>query len=185
DVLEEALRPLAIQAYRKGLEMACALEPTIPSPLLGDPVRLKQLLVNLVENAIKFTERGEVILRAWVESKEETDVALHIAVADTGVGIPDDKIKMVFEAFTQADGSLTRRFEGAGLGLAICSELVRMMGGSISVESGPGRGSTFHVATPLDLSASVASAPDEAVCNLLRGVPVLVVDDHAASREIL
>ncbi len=185
DVLEEALRPLAIQAYRKGLEMACALEPTIPSPLLGDPVRLKQLLVNLVENAIKFTERGEVILRAWVESKEETDVALHIAVADTGVGIPDDKIKMVFEAFTQADGSLTRRFEGAGLGLAICSELVRMMGGSIWVESGPGRGSTFHVTVRLGLTARAASPPEEGANNLLRDVPVLVVDDHAASREIL
>jgi PAS domain S-box-containing protein len=185
DVVEEALRPLAIQAYRKGLEMACALEPTIPSPLVGDPGRLKQLVVDLVENAIKFTERGEVVVRAWVESQKETDVALHIAVADTGVGIPADKTQIVFEAFTQVDGSLTRRFEGAGLGLAICSELVRMMAGSIWVDSGPGRGSTFHVTVHLGLAAHAPSPADEGASNLLRDVPVLVVDDHAASREIL
>jgi PAS domain S-box-containing protein len=185
DVVEEALRPLAIQAYRKGLELACGLDPAIPSPLVGDPVRLKQLVVNLVENAIKFTERGEVVVRAWVESQKETDLALHIAVADTGVGIPADKIEKVFEAFTQADGSLSRRFEGAGLGLAICSELVRMMGGSIWVDSGPGRGSTFHATVRLSLAARAVSPPDEGESSLLRAVPVLVVDDHAASREIL
>jgi len=185
DVVEEAIRPLAIQAYRKGLEMACSLDPAIPSPLVGDPLRLKQMLVNLVDNAIKFTERGEVIVRAWVESRKERDLTLHLAVVDTGVGIPADKIEMVFEAFTQADGSLTRRFEGAGLGLAICSELVRMMGGSIWVESGPGRGSTFHVTVHLGLDPGAASPPDEGASNLLHAVPVLVVDDHAASREIL
>ncbi|HMD83273.1 MAG TPA: PAS domain S-box protein [Terriglobia bacterium] len=185
DVVEEALRPLAIQAYRKGLEMACGLDPAIPSPLVGDPVRLKQLVVNLVENAIKFTERGEVIVRAWVDSKEKRDMVLHLSVVDTGVGIPADKIEMVFEAFTQADGSLTRRFEGAGLGLAICSELARMMGGSIWVESGPGRGSTFHVTVRLGLDTRASWPRDEGESNLLRTVPVLVVDDHAASREIL
>jgi len=185
DVVEEALRPLAIQAYRKGLEMACGLDPAIPSLLVGDPVRLKQMVVNLVDNAIKFTEQGEVVVRVWVETREETSLGLHIAVADTGVGIPADKIAMVFEAFTQVDGSLTRRFEGAGLGLAICSELVRMMGGSIWVESGPGRGSIFHVTVRLGLAAGAASPSDEGANNLLRGVPVLVADDHAASREIL
>ncbi len=185
DVLEEAIRPLAIPAYRKGLEMACGLDPAIPSPLVGDPVRLKQLVVNLVDNAIKFTERGEVIVRAWVESKEERDLTLHLAVEDTGVGIPADKIEMVFEAFTQADGSLTRRFEGAGLGLAICSELVRMMEGAIWVESGPGQGSTFHVTVRLGLDPRAASPPDKGAGNFLRAMPVLVVDDHAASREIL
>ena len=116
DVVEEALRPLAIQAYRKGLEMACALEPTIPSPLLGDPVRLKQMVVNLVENAIKFTERGEVVVRAWVESQVEKDIVLHISVADTGVGVPDDKIAMIFEAFTQADGLFDPSLRGCGVG---------------------------------------------------------------------
>jgi signal transduction histidine kinase/DNA-binding response OmpR family regulator len=185
DVVEEALRPLATQAYRKGLEMAYSLEPTIPSPLLGDPVRLKQMVVNLVENAIKFTERGEVVVRAWVESQVEKDIVLHISVADTGVGVPDDKIAMIFEAFTQADGSSTRRFEGAGLGLAISSELARMMGGSIGVESGSGQGSTFHVTVRLSLAAGAASPPNEDVNNPLRNATVLMVDDHAATREIV
>ena len=185
DVVEAALRPLAIQAYRKGLEMACGLDPAIPSPLVGDPVRLKEIVVNLVENAIKFTDRGEVVVRVSVESQTQTDVVVHIAVADTGVGIPADKIQMVFGAFTQADGSLTRPFEGAGLGLAICSELLRMMGGSIWVDSGPGRGSTFHVTVRLGLAARASSPPDEVADNFLRDVAILVVDDHAASREIL
>src|SRR5208337_1346915 len=185
DVVEEALRPLAIQAYRKGLEMACGLDPAIPSPLVGDPVRLKQIMVNLLENAIKFTERGEVVLRAWVESRQESDMKLHLSVADTGVGIPTDKIDMVFEAFTQADGSLSRRFEGTGLGLAICSELVRRMRGSIWVDSGPGRGSTFHVIVCLGLAAQGQVPADQGASELLRGVPILVADDHPASREIL
>jgi PAS domain S-box-containing protein len=185
DVMEEALRPLAIQACHKGLEMACGLDPAIPSPLVGDPVRLKQMLVNLVENAVKFTEQGEVVIRVWVEAQKEADLMLHFAVADTGVGIPSDKIEAVFEAFQQADGSLTRRFAGAGLGLAICSELVRRMGGSIWVDSGPGRGSTFHVNVHLVLTGGAAPPPEDGASNLLRGVPVLVVDDHAASREIL
>ena len=124
-------------------------------------------------------------MRAWVESQTETDMALHIAVADTGVGIPADKIAMVFEAFTQADGSLTRRFEGAGLGLAICSELVRMMGGSIWVESGQSRGSTFHVTVHLGIAEGRSLPPRPAIGHPLTGLPVLVVDDHAATREIL
>ena len=127
--------------------------------------------MNLVENAIKFTERGEVVVRAGVESREGIGRrTLHISVADTGVGIPADKIDMVFEAFTQADGSLSRRFEGAGLGLAICSELVRMMGGSIWVDSEPGRGSTFHVTVCLGLAAPTASPADKGGSDLLRGV---------------
>jgi PAS domain S-box-containing protein len=185
DVVDEALRPLSIQAFHKGLEMACGIDPAIPSPLVGDPVRLKQILVNLVENAVKFTERGEVVIRADMDSRKESEVALHISVTDTGVGIPADKIAMVFEAFTQADGSLTRRYEGAGLGLAICSELVRMMGGSLWVDSEPGRGSTFHLTLRLGLAAPAAPPADKVGNDLLRGVPVLVVDDHASSRKIL
>ena len=185
DVVEDAVHSLAVRAYRKGLEMACGLDPAIPTCLVGDPVRLKQIVGNLVENAIKFTEQGEVVLRAGVESTTKTDLTLHIMVVDTGVGIPADKIKVVFDAFTQADGSLTRRFEGAGLGLAICSELVRMMGGSIRVDSGQGRGSTFHVTVRLGLPPNIASPPDEGECNILRGVPVLVADDHAVCREVL
>ena len=185
EVLDEALRPLATQAYLKGLEMACGLDPDIPSPLVGDPVRLKQLVVNLVENAIKFTDQGEVVVRAWAESQSATEITLHLAVVDTGVGIPADKTEMVFEPFTQVDGSLTRRFEGAGLGLAICSELVRMMGGAIWVESGPDRGSTFHAIVRLGLAANAASPREDGPNQPLQGVPVLVVDDHVSSREIL
>ena len=148
-------------------------------------MRLKQIVMNLVENAIKFTDQGEVVLRAWVEMKEESSLLLHLAVADTGVGIPANKVEMVFQAFTQVDGSLTRRYEGAGLGLALCSELVRMMGGRIWVENGKSRGSTFHVTVRLGL-AERADAPAEAEPNgILRGVSLLVVDDHAASREVL
>jgi CheY-like chemotaxis protein len=115
----------------------------------------------------------------------EKDIVLHLSVADTGVGVPDDKIPMIFEAFTQAEGSSTRRFQGAGLGLAICSELARMMGGSIGVESGPDHGSTFHVTVRLSLAASAALPRDETVNNLLRNATVLIVDDHAATREIV
>ena len=184
DVMDEALQPLATQAYRKGLEMACDMDPAIPLRLIGDPVRLKQIVVNLVANAIKFTEQGEVVVRAWVEARETREVVLHLAVADTGVGIPADKVEMVFEAFTQADGSLTRRYEGAGLGLAICSELVRMMGGSIWVENGQNGGSTFHVTVHLGL-ADPTGAPEKGTDAVLRGVPVLVVEGHAASRDIV
>ncbi len=185
DVMEEALRPLATQAFRKGLEMACAVDRNIPRPLWGDPIRLKQVVTNLVENAIKFTERGEVVIRAEVDSKTETDLTLAISVTDTGVGIPDDKISMVFEAFTQADGSATRRFEGAGLGLAICSELVRMMDGSISVESGPERGSTFRVIVRVGIAEDQSLPRRLEIDRSWAGLPVLLVDDHTATREIL
>jgi PAS domain S-box-containing protein len=185
EAMEEAVRPLATQAFRKGLEMTCALDRNIPRPLWGDPIRLKQIVTNLVENAIKFTERGEVVIRAEVASKTETDLALAISVADTGVGIPDDKISMVFEAFTQADGSATRRFEGAGLGLAICSELVRMMNGSISVESGPERGSTFRVIVRVGIVEDQSLPRRLEIDRSWAGLPVLLADDHTATREIL
>ena len=202
-LMGEVLRPLAARAYGKGLEMVCALDPRIPPLTVGDPVRLKQIVISLVENAVKFTDRGEVVVRATVESQTRTEISLHISVADTGVGIPVDKITMVFEPFTQVDGSITRRFEGAGLGLAICSELVRIMGGVISLESKRGQGSTFHVTVPLRFTAieALPSAGTDgdilpacldkgfwAGCkgkSLMSGVRVLVVDDHSTSREIL
>ncbi len=184
-LVDEALRPLAIEAYRKGLEIAYGVSPTIPSSLRGDPVRLKQILVNLVGNAIKFSERGEVVVRAQVESHELDAVWLKFQVSDTGVGIPADKLEMIFEAFTQVDGSLTRDFEGTGLGLTICAELVRMMGGRIRVESQVGRGSTFHFNVRLGVEKDPAPPGAEPAHPSLRGLPVLVVDDHAASREVV
>jgi PAS domain S-box-containing protein len=185
DVVDQALRPLALQAYGKGLEMAWGLDPAIPPSLRGDAARLKQVLVNLVENAVKFTEKGEVVVRAWADWQKDAAVGLHFAVADTGVGIPSDKLALVFGAFTQADGSLSRRFAGAGLGLAICAELARMMGGSICVDSGPGRGSTFHLTLRLDLCDAAPGPRDERVNKLLREVPVLLLEHHPATREIL
>jgi two-component system, sensor histidine kinase and response regulator len=185
DAVDEALRPLSIQAYRKGVDMAYGVSPRIPSALLGDPVRLRQVLVNLVGNAIKFTEQGEVVVRAGLESQEANAVGLHFTVADTGVGIPADKLEMIFEAFTQVDGSMTRRFEGSGLGLAICAELIGMMGGRIWVESELGKGSTFHFTVRLGRVEGAACPREETPRDLLRGLPVLVVDDHAASREIV
>lgn len=185
DVVEEAVQALATQAYRKGLEVACGLDPAIPSPLVGDPVRLKQIVMNLVENAVKFTDQGEVVLRGWVETRDESGLMLHLTVADTGVGIPADKLETIFEPFTQADGSLTRRHEGAGLGLAICAELVRMMGGSIWVENGQTRGCTFHMTMRVGVAAGADPAAAQDIDTSLRNVPILVVEDHPASREIL
>ena len=116
EVVEEALRPLAIAGLSQRPGDGLGLDPAIPSPLVGDPGRLKQIMVNLVENAIKFTERGEVVVRAWVESKKETELALHLAVADTGVGIPADKMGMVFEAFTQVGWLFDPSIRGCGAG---------------------------------------------------------------------
>jgi PAS domain S-box-containing protein len=185
EAVDEALRPLSIQAYGKGLEMAYGVSPRIPSTLLGDPGRLKQLLVNLVGNAIKFTKQGEVVVRAGLESQEANAVGLHFTVADTGVGIPADKVEMIFEAFTQVDGSMTRRFAGSGLGLAICAQLTRMMGGRIWVESELAKGSTFHFTVRLGQVEGAACPRAEAPRDLLRGLAVLVADDHVASREIV
>jgi two-component system sensor histidine kinase/response regulator len=185
EAVDEALRPLSIQAFRKGLEMAYRVSPKIPPALRGDPVRLRQVLVNLVGNAIKFTQQGEVVVRAELESQEGDTVGLHLTVADTGVGIPADKLGVIFEAFTQADGTMTRRFAGSGLGLAICAELIGMMRGRIWVESALGKGSTFHFTVPLGRTAGAAPPQENAPHDPLRGLPVLVVDDHAATREIL
>ena len=145
DCVGRAIDPLAAHAVRKGLELAMHLAPDIPSELLGDPVRLRQIITNLVGNAIKFTESGEVVLTAVLEPHAPPhQIGVHFAVRDTGIGIPADKQAMIFEAFTQADGSTTRAHTGTGLGLAISTRLVELMGGRLWVESVEGKGSTFH-----------------------------------------
>ena len=143
DALDETLQALALRAHTKGLELACRIAPDVPDLLIGDAGRLRQVLVNLVGNAIKFTERGEVIATVSVESTTAEAVMLRVAVADTGIGIPADKLHTIFQPFEQADGSTTRRFGGTGLGLTISSKLVELMGGAIWAESEPGKGSTF------------------------------------------
>src|SRR5580704_8180936 len=144
DTVEDAIRVLALRAHHKGLELACDIRPEVPQALAGDPLRLRQVVVNLVGNAIKFTDRGEVVLRVQPEPQVDGEVRLHFSVTDTGIGIPPEKQKLIFEAFSQADNSTTRRYGGTGLGLAISQQLVELMGGRIWVESHAGQGSTFH-----------------------------------------
>ncbi len=184
-LIEASFRPLAAGAFGKGLEMVCDLGASVNAVVVGDPVRLKQIVTSLIKNAIKFTERGDIVVRAKVETQAGTNILANISVTDTGVGIPDDKIAIVFEPFTQADGSLTRRFEGVGLGLAICSELVQMMGGSITVESERNHGSTFHLRVPLKLIANAGPLPDASGKVETSGVRILVVEGNAVCGEVL
>ena len=185
DSLSATVKTLSLRAHEKGLELVCQIPPDVPDKLVGDPGRLRQVVVNLVGNAIKFTERGEVVFRAEMESKGETEVSLHFSVADTGIGIPAEKLSRIFEAFTQADNSMTRKFGGTGLGLTISARLVEGMGGRIWVESEPGQGTTFHFTVNLGLrkDASRGPIPREAVN--LRDMAVLVVDDNATNRRLL
>jgi signal transduction histidine kinase len=142
--LEDAMSAVGFRADQKGLEVAVYIEGTVPDHLLGDPGRLRQVVVNLLGNAIKFTDSGEVLLRVRAETKSTDTVLLHFTVTDTGIGIAKEKQALIFEAFTQADNSTTRNYGGTGLGLTICAQLVGLMGGRIWVESESGRGSIFH-----------------------------------------
>jgi PAS domain S-box-containing protein len=205
-VLNETLRALALRAHRKGLELVCRLEPAVPDALVGDAGRLRQVLLNLVGNAIKFTDEGEVVVSVsltddqvtrWQgdQVKEEAGshpvtlspchlVTLSFEVRDTGIGIPADKQATIFQAFEQGDNSTTRRFGGTGLGLSIASRLVALMGGAISVESQPGRGSTFRFTARFGLQPHAPACPAPPLIDL-RGLRVLIVDDNATNRLIL
>jgi signal transduction histidine kinase/DNA-binding response OmpR family regulator len=184
DSLADALKPLSLRAYQKGLELACQVPEEVPDAVMGDPTRLRQILVNLSGNAIKFTDRGEVVVRVAVESQGERESLLHFTVSDTGIGIPADKQQVIFEAFAQADTATTRRFGGTGLGLSICSRLVELMGGRIWVESEPGSGSTFHFTAAFGLDKEGASELQTLAPAALQGLPVLVVDDNATNRAV-
>jgi PAS domain S-box-containing protein len=153
EALDEAVKSLAWRAAQKGLELACDVASQVPDALVGDVVRLRQVVVNLVGNAIKFTERGKVLVSVVTEATTEDEVCLHFAVTDTGIGIAREKQTIIFHPFEQADSSLARQYGGTGLGLAICSQLVALMGGRIWVESAVGRGSTFHFTAPFGLAA--------------------------------
>jgi len=183
--LREALRPLTLQAHKKGLELALDVQEQVPEIVIGDPGRLRQVLVNLVGNAIKFTESGSVTVRISPSLGERDLVELHFEVIDTGIGIPSEKQSIIFDPFSQADGSTTRKYGGTGLGLAIVTQLVEMMGGRLWVESEAGKGSTFHFT--LDLPSVPQEALEEGTARRerLRGLDVLVVDDSATNRKIL
>jgi two-component system, sensor histidine kinase and response regulator len=187
DYVGETMKALSFRSDQKKLELIYEVDPGVPETLLGDPGRIRQVLINLVGNAVKFTERGEISVTVTSKHSHSpvNPVAVHFAVRDTGIGIPREKQARIFEAFSQADGSMTRKYGGTGLGLTICKRLVELMDGQIWLESDPGSGSTFHfvvrlgpVETPLPSSQPVA--PER-----LRDLPVLIVDDNFTNRRVL
>lgn len=182
--LSDAVKALAGRAHEKRLELTCRVDPAVPDGVVGDPLRLRQVVTNLVGNAIKFTARGQVDVAVGVEAGAADDVVVRVSVRDTGVGIPVAQLGHIFEAFAQADSSTTRKHGGTGLGLAICARLVGMMGGRLWVESEPGRGSTFHFTARLGIAAP-GEVPTLTGRVDLEGLPVLVVDDNAINRAIL
>jgi len=184
DSVDRTTESLALQAHQKGLELVCDVRPEVPQTVIGDPTRLRQIIINLVGNAIKFTEKGEVVVRVEKEWEREDSVGLHFAISDTGIGIPPEKLQAIFEPFAQADGSSTRKYGGTGLGLTISTQLVALMGGRIRLESEVGRGSVFHV-TASFLRGKTASPPPALEAVNLAGISVLVVDDNATNRRIL
>ncbi|HEV2351282.1 MAG TPA: response regulator [Terriglobia bacterium] len=184
ELLEDAVKFLALKASNKHLELACSVAADVPTWLVGDPARLRQILLNLLSNAIKFTDRGEVILRVTTESGSHQEVILHFSVTDTGIGIARDKHQMIFEAFSQADRSSSRRWGGTGLGLTISMELVKMMRGQIWVDSEPNKGSIFHFTAYFGLPAETLRNPAEREPAGLEDLPVLVVDSSQAIRRI-
>jgi PAS domain S-box-containing protein len=184
DNLGQTLKLSALQAHQKGLEFTSVIHPDVPEDIVADPTRLRQVVSNLVGNAIKFTERGEVNLEVAVESRIKDQVRLHFVIRDTGIGIPPDQQSVIFGAFTQADGSTARKFGGTGLGLTISSRLVEMMGGRIWVESHPGKGSHFHFTAQVSLREASSST------NLVERVPLtglraLVVENNSNIRHFM
>jgi signal transduction histidine kinase/CheY-like chemotaxis protein len=183
--LQEIVRMMAVPAHEKGLELLYENRAALPACVLGDPGRLRQIVVNLLGNAIKFTESGEVSLAVVDVQEDEHGLMVHIAVSDTGMGVPAEWQDCIFDAFVQADGSHTRRQGGTGLGLSICSRLVGLMGGRMWLESEPGQGSTFHFTVNVAVMAATGSSAHTPEPEALRGLPVLVVDDNATNRRIL
>jgi two-component system sensor histidine kinase/response regulator len=184
DLLERAIEILAMRANEKGLELACHLSPGVPHAVIGDPNRLHQILINLISNAIKFTDSGSVTVRVTQDPELLTPGAIRFSISDTGIGIPFDKLAAIFESFTQAHASMTRKYGGTGLGLTISRQLVELMNGRIWVESTLGEGSTFHCCVQLAVQSSATSTHDNVQVNL-QGIRTLVVDDHATNRLIL
>jgi signal transduction histidine kinase/CheY-like chemotaxis protein len=182
--VETTLRTVALRAHQKNLELLYDVRPDVPDALIGDPGRLRQILVNLIGNAIKFTDRGEVQVRVEVDRESEGDCELRFSVIDTGIGIPASKLDSIFTAFTQADNSTTRKYGGTGLGLTISKRLVEIMGGQIGVQSRENAGTTFDFTARFGIHSRTA-VESEVTSDNLRGLRVLVVDDNATNRRIL
>ncbi len=183
--LGESMKSLSVQAHQKGLELVYDVHPEVPEALVGDPWRIRQLLTNLIGNAIKFTARGEIIVHITEDSRESFVTCLHFVVQDTGLGIAEEKREKIVEAFSQADGSMARKYGGTGLGLTICSRLVTMMGGAIWVESQPGQGSKVHFTLRVALQDAPAPRAELLPPEELRGLRALIVDDNLANRKVL
>ncbi len=185
DCLEATLKTLAVRGDEKGLELLCEIAPEVPEIVQADSSRLRQILTNLIGNAIKFTDAGEVALRVQVEATDGESRLLQFVVSDTGIGIPQEKQKLIFDPFTQADTSTTRKYGGTGLGLTISSRLIAMMGGKIWLESEVGRGTQFHFTVQCKCSEAAVKMGTVAPPEVLRGVKVLIVDDNRTNRRIL
>ncbi len=185
DMLETTLKTLAFRAHEKGLELLCEIAPEVHEAVNGDSSRLRQIIVNLIGNAIKFTHQGEVALRVSVDSGDGIDEILRFCVSDTGIGIPIEKQNLIFDPFAQADTSTTRKYGGTGLGLTISARLVAMMGGRIWVQSEPGKGSQFYFTSKLKTSGKALEIGTIAPPEILRGVKVLIVDDNRTNQRIL
>jgi len=183
--LEATLKTLALRADEKGLELLCEMAPSVPDVVRGDSNRLRQVVINLIGNAIKFTDQGEVALNIHVEAEEGDDRIIHFTVSDTGIGIPPEKQKLIFQPFAQADTSTTRKYGGTGLGLTISKRLVGLMDGNMWVESEVGRGTQFHFTARLKTSEKPIAVGTTAPPETLRGVKVLIVDDNQTNRRIL
>jgi two-component system, sensor histidine kinase and response regulator len=182
---EEALRTFASAADEKGLELLCDIAPDLPELMAGDPGRLRQVLLNLVSNAIKFTAHGEIALKAQSDAEDDDSRVIRFTVSDTGIGIPGEKQEFIFSPFTQADSSTTREYGGTGLGLTICARMVAMMGGRIWLESEVGRGTQFHFTVRLKLSGEKAESDVLVPLETLHELRILVVDDNKTNRRIL
>jgi len=185
DCVETTLRTLALRADEKGLELLCEIAPEVPRVVCMDPTRLRQILVNLIGNAIKFTHEGEVSLKVALQSQDGDASVLHFTVSDTGIGIPEDKQKSIFDPFSQADSSTTRKYGGTGLGLTISARFIALMGGRIWVESQPGRGTQFHFTVLAKVAHEKVAIGMPAPPEILRGVRALIIDDNRTNQRIL
>jgi signal transduction histidine kinase/DNA-binding response OmpR family regulator len=186
DCVEATLKAHSLQAHEKGLELLCEVAAGVPRWVTGDPGRLRQVLNNLLGNALKFTKEGEVGLKVQSDVVEERASTVHFIVSDTGVGIPAEKLAVIFDAFGQADTSTTRQYGGTGLGLTIARRMVELMGGRMWVESAPGKGSCFHFTLRLGTTATQTVEPESSASPvILEGMKVLIVDDNSTNRRIL
>lgn len=185
DTMEESIQTLAFKADKKGLELACEIDPNIPAFVTGDPGKVRQILINLIGNAIKFTEKGEIVVRCFLDAQNNHSTMLHFTVSDTGIGIPSEKSRTIFEAFRQADESTTRKYGGTGLGLSISAQLTRLMGGKIWVEPAPAGGTTFHFTIEAGIPESKQIPKWLSVPIDFKGKTALIVDDNDTYRMIL